>query len=108
MNNLFCKQFSPNIKFKYTLALLNSLKGALFNRVNFDRVILRGYIVRLFYAGGIVILLRALGFRRLSNGVMRLLTDQLNGHIAKTAEKHNIPIHWCLPALLTPVLPIGF
>ncbi len=78
-NNLFCKQFSPNIKFKYSC---------------FDRVILRGYIVRLFYAGGIVILLRALGFRRLSNGVMRLLTDQLNGNIVKTAEKHNVPIHW--------------
>ncbi len=93
MNNLFCKQFSANIKFKYTC---------------FDRVILRGYIVRLFYAGGIVILLRALGFKRLSNGVMRLLTDQLNAHIVKTAEKNNIPIHWCLPALLTPALPNKF
>jgi hypothetical protein len=79
VNNSFCKQFSPNIKFKYTC---------------FDRVILRGYIRKLFFAGGVVILLRALGFRRLSNGVMRLLTDQLNGHIQKVAQTKGVPIHW--------------
>jgi hypothetical protein len=31
---------------------------------------------------------------------MRLFTDQLNAHIDKLAKKQNIPIHWCLPALL--------
>ena len=79
MSNSFCKQFSANIKFKYSC---------------FDRVILRGYIRKLFYAGGVVILLRALGFRRLSNGIMRLLTDQLNGHIQKVAQAKDVPIHW--------------
>jgi hypothetical protein len=79
VNNSFCKQFSPNIKFKYNC---------------FDRVILRGYIRKLFYAGGVVILLRVLGFRRLSNGIMRLLTDQLNGYIQKVTRTKEVPIHW--------------
>ena len=79
MNNSFVKQFDQNIKFNYSC---------------FDRVILRGYIVRLFFAGGIAVLLRALGFNSLSNGVMRILTDQLNSHIEKIAKARNIPIHW--------------
>ncbi len=37
MNNLFVKQFDQNIKFNYSC---------------FDRVVLRGYIIRLFFAGG--------------------------------------------------------
>jgi hypothetical protein len=73
------KQFVQNIKFNYSC---------------FDRVILRGYIIRLFFAGGIAVLLRALGFKSLSNGVMRILTDQLNSHIEKIAKARNIPIHW--------------
>lgn len=36
----------------------------------------------------------SLGFRGLSNGIMRILTDQLNAHIQKVAQSRNIPIHW--------------
>ena len=38
--------------------------------------------------------LRAKGFRKFTNGVMRIFTDQLNSHIAKEASRHNIEIHW--------------
>ncbi|MCG6534152.1 MAG: hypothetical protein L7F78_05555 [Syntrophales bacterium LBB04] len=38
--------------------------------------------------------LRAMGFKKLSNGVMRLLTDQLNAHIQKVAQAKEIPLHW--------------
>ncbi|MBW1961832.1 MAG: hypothetical protein JRJ04_10280 [Deltaproteobacteria bacterium] len=79
MNNSFLQQFSKNIKFKYFC---------------FDRVIIRGYILMLFFPAGVVRLLRALGFSRLSNGVMRILTDQLNAHIQRVAHSRDIPIHW--------------
>jgi len=79
VNNSFVQQFSSNIKFKYSC---------------FDRVILRGYILWLFFPAGVVHFLRAMGFKKLSNGVMRLLTDQLNAHILKVAQARNIPIHW--------------
>ena len=79
MNNSFVQQFSPNIKFKYNC---------------FDRVILRGYIRWLFFPAGVVKFLRAMGFKKLSNGVMRLLTDQLNAHIQKVAQAMGILIHW--------------
>lgn len=79
MKNSFLNQFQKNIKFNYH---------------SFDRVIIRGYIRSLFFTAGIVRLLRLLGFYKASSGTMRLLTDQLNSHIKKTAEKHNIPIHW--------------
>jgi hypothetical protein len=79
MNNSFLNQFSENIKFKYFC---------------FDRVIIRGYILFLFFPGGVVPLLRALGFTRLRNGVLRILTDQLNAHIQKMARNKDIPIHW--------------
>lgn len=68
VNNFFLQQFGPNIKFSYFCL---------------DRVILRGYIRSLFFAGGVVTLLRALGFKQLTNGVMRILTDQLNSHPVK-------------------------
>ncbi len=80
MKNSFLNQFSENIKFKYFC---------------FDRVIIRGYILSLFSPAGIVRLLSALGFKGLPNGVMRILTDQLNGHIQKVARNNNIPIHCC-------------
>ena len=73
MKNSFLNQFSENIKFNYFC---------------FDRVIIRGYILSLFSPGGIVRFLRAIGFKGLSNGVMRILTDQLNGHIQKVARKY--------------------
>ena len=79
MKNSFLNQFSENIKFKYFC---------------FDRVIIRGYILSLFSPGGIVRFLRAIGFKSLSNGVMRIVTDQLNGHIQKVARNYDIPIHW--------------
>jgi len=79
VNNSFVQQFSPNIKFKYNC---------------FDRVILRGYIRWLFFPAGVVKFLRAMGFKKLSNGVMRLLTDQLNAHIQKVAQAMGILIHW--------------
>ncbi|MDO8723594.1 MAG: hypothetical protein Q7J31_15410, partial [Syntrophales bacterium] len=83
MKNSFVQQFSQNIKFKYSC---------------FDRVILRGYIRWLFFPGGVVKFLRAMGFRKLSNGVMRILTDQLNAHILKVAQAKEVPIHW-LPSV---------
>ncbi len=79
MNNSFLQQFSDNIKFNYTC---------------FDRVIIRGYIRSLFFEAGVVLFLRAMGFRRLTNGIMRIFTDQLNAHIKKQADKKGIPILW--------------
>ena len=79
MNNSFLQQFDPNIKFKYFC---------------FDRVIIRGYIQLLFFPAGVAKLLKALGFKHLTNGVMRILTDQLNSHIENLAKRRNIPIHW--------------
>ena len=60
----------------------------------FDRVIVRGYIHKLFYAAGLINFLRTVGFRKFTNGVMRIFTDQLNAHIEKTARKLNIDILW--------------
>jgi len=65
-----------------------------FEYTSFDRVVLRGYIQRLFVEGSVINLLRNLGFKNHSNGVMRLLTDKLNSHIKKTAEKLDADIHW--------------
>lgn len=79
MDNTFVDQFSENIKFNYTC---------------FDRVIIRGYIRSFFSIGYIVIFLRSLGFSKPSNGVMRIVTDQLNTHISKQAAKYDIPIFW--------------
>jgi len=79
MNNSFVQQFSDNIKFNYTC---------------FDRVIIRGYIRSLFFEAGVVLFLRAMGFRWLTNGIMRIFTDQLNAHIKKQADKKGIPILW--------------
>jgi len=72
VNNFFLNQFDPNIKFSYFC---------------FDRVILRAYIRSLFFPAGVVKLLRALGFKQLTNGVMRILTDQLNGRIRKPPKR---------------------
>ena len=83
MNNDFVGQFSDNIKSTYSC---------------FDRVILRGYILNLFFLGVVVILLRSLGFKKTSTGVLRILTDQLNAHIEKEAKKHGIPI-LCRPSV---------
>jgi len=65
-----------------------------FEYTSFDRVILRGYIRRLFVEGSVINLLHNLGFNNHSNGVLRILTDKLNAHIKKTAEKIDVEIHW--------------
>ena len=52
MNNSFINQFSENIKFNYTC---------------FDRVIIRGYILKFFSLACVVLFLRAMGFSRKSN-----------------------------------------
>ncbi|MBF0175048.1 MAG: hypothetical protein HQL83_16650 [Magnetococcales bacterium] len=75
----FLNQFHANIDFTYSC---------------FDRVIVRGYVLKLFTTGGIVLLLRALGFNKISNSIMRILTDQLNAHIGKEAKARGILIHW--------------
>jgi hypothetical protein len=85
VNNSFVNQFAQNINFNYSC---------------FDSVILRGYILRLFHTSGIAFLLRALGFNSLSNGIMRLLTNQLNSHIEKVADNQKIPVHGWPSAIL--------
>jgi len=65
-----------------------------FSYSSFDRVVFRGYLRNLFVEGSVINLLRNLGFKNHSNGVLKTLTDQLNSHVKKTSEKMNIPIHW--------------
>ena len=79
MKNSFINQFSENIKFNYTC---------------FDRVIIRGYILKFFSLACVVLFLRAMGFSRKSNGIMRIFTDQLNSHISKQAAKQGAQIFW--------------
>ena len=73
------KTLAPHISFKYT---------------SFDRVVLRGYIQGLYKEGSVINMLRNLGFKKHSNAVLRILTDQLNSHIQKTAEKLDVEVHW--------------
>jgi len=83
VKNSFIDQFSENIKFDYT---------------SFDRVIIRGYILRLFSSACVVLFLRAMGFSRSTNGIMRIFTDQLNSHISRQAQSefyfngHNLKV----------------
>ena len=79
MQNLFTTQFENHIHGIYNC---------------FDRVIVRGYIHKLFYAAGLITFLRSVGFRKFTNGVMRIFTDQLNAHIEKIAKKSEIDILW--------------
>ncbi len=79
MKNSFIDQFSKNIKFNYTC---------------FDRVIIRGYILKFFSLACVVLFLRAMEFSRKSNGIMRIFTDQLNSHISKQAAKQGAQIFW--------------
>ena len=73
------KELAKHISFEYT---------------SFDRVLLRGYITRLFVEGSIIRLLRNLGFNAYTNGVMRILTDKLHSHIKKTSENLGVQTHW--------------
>ena len=77
-----------------TVSDIKLQKHLSFEYTGFDRVVLRGYIQKLFVEGSVISLLRNLGFKNYSNGVMRILTDKLNSHIKKTAEKLNTKIHW--------------
>ena len=48
-----------------------------------------------FFSLGVVVqFLKAMGFSKKSNGVMRIFTDQLNSDIKKYADKHDIRIFW--------------
>jgi hypothetical protein len=72
----------------------NLKKHISFEYTSFDRVVLRGYAQGLFVEGSVINMLRNLGFKNHSNGVMRILTDKLNSHIKKIAEKIDTKIHW--------------
>jgi len=79
--------------------VLETITDKLESHINFsysclDRVVFRGYIRSLFVEGSVIKLLRNLGFKKHSNGVLKTLTDQLNTHIKKTANKIGIEIHW--------------
>jgi len=79
MDNPFTTQFKSHIHGIYSC---------------FDRVIVRGYIHRLFCEGGVINFLRAVGFRKATNGVLRIFTDQLNAHIGKLVKNSNIDLLW--------------
>lgn len=42
----------------------------------------------------VVLFLKAMGFSKKTNGVIRIFTDQLNSHISKQAERFGVQIHW--------------
>lgn len=79
MQNSFVDQFSGHIKLFYN---------------SFDRIIVRGYIKGLFDVRNILVLLHNLGFSKQTNGVIKLMAEQLSAHITKTASQKNIPILW--------------
>jgi len=79
---IFSKGLSEHIDFSYS---------------SFDRVLFRGYLPNLFIEGQAIRLLRNLGSKAHSNGVLKLMTDQLNPHIKKQADKLKIAIHWWGP-----------
>lgn len=75
--------------------ITENLEGHInFNYSCFDRIVLRGYLRNLFVEGSVINLLRNLGFKTHSNGVLKTLTDQLNSHIKKVSEQKSIQIHW--------------
>lgn len=79
--------------------MIDTITDKLGNHIDFsysclDRVVFRGYIRNLFVEGSVINLLRNLGFKKHSNGVLKTLTGQLNSHIKKTADKFGIAIHW--------------
>lgn len=79
MQNAFTTQFDKHIHGIYSC---------------FDRMIVRGYIHKLFFAGGLISFLRSVGFSKFTDGVMRIFTDQLNAHIEKLARKSDIKLLW--------------
>ena len=79
LDNRFTQQFSDHIKLSYSF---------------YDRIIVRGYILGMFRPANVITLLRNLGFSKHTNGVFKLLSDQLNSHIKKVAEREDVPILW--------------
>ncbi|MGC1391937.1 MAG: hypothetical protein WA816_12950 [Bacteroidales bacterium] len=77
--NGFTEQFDSHIKLIYSF---------------FDRLIIRGYIHGMFDPKNVIILLRNLGFSKHTNGVIKLLAEQLGSHIRKEAENKGVPILW--------------
>jgi len=77
--NGFTEQFDPHIKFVYSF---------------FDRLIIRGYIQGMFDPKNVIVLLRNLGYSKHTNGVIKLLAEQLGSHIKKEAENKGVPILW--------------
>lgn len=79
--------------------MTKTITDKLGNHINFsyscfDRIVFRGYIRNLFVEGSVINVLRNLGFQKHSNGVLKTLTDQLNSHIKKTADKYGVEVHW--------------
>ncbi|ASB50281.1 hypothetical protein CDL62_14610 [Alkalitalea saponilacus] len=79
MNNTFYKQYKEHIALTYNC---------------FDRLVFNGYILGTYKDSNIVQLLKNLNFSKLTNGVVRCLTDQLNAHIKQYAIHNNIPVIW--------------
>ena len=77
--NGLTEQFDSHIKFVYSF---------------FDRLIIRGYIQGMFDPKNVIFLLRNLGFSKHTNGVIKLLAEQLGSHIKKEAENKGVPILW--------------
>jgi hypothetical protein len=75
MKNTFYKQYEDHISFAYSC---------------FDRLVFNGYIQGTYKDSNIVQLLKNLNFDKLTNGVIRCLTDQLNAHITQYATTNNI------------------
>lgn len=69
MKNTFYKQYEDHISFAYSC---------------FDRLVFNGYIQGTYKDS----------IDKLTNGVIRCLTDQLNAHIKQYATTNNIPIIW--------------
>jgi hypothetical protein len=78
-NNGFVDQFSSHIKFIYSF---------------FDRIIIRGYVQGMFQTSSVISLLRNIGYSKHTNGVIKLLAEQLGTHIKKESERRCVPILW--------------
>lgn len=59
----------------------------------FDQVVFRGYLCNLFVEGSVINLLRNLGFRNHSNGVLKTIAEQLNSHIKEVSGRMGVVIH---------------
>lgn len=60
----------------------------------FDRIVIRGYVHRLFPIGGVASFLKSLDILNFNNDTLKIPTEQLCKHIENIALENNIPIHW--------------